>query len=188
MHKLVVEDSTKVFTAMPDYLLIFVKKGENKVPVTHPKGLNRYYGDTPLLPEMQKTYGSFEDMIVKYKNHKDPRTNKLSHIIWQRYASSVWDDIRNDNVLKYKDSKQEEDESHVHPLQLDVIDRVVELYSNEGEVVFTPFMGVGSEVYSPVSLKRKAIGVELKESYYNQAVQNLENVNDRFPDNQIKIF
>jgi DNA modification methylase len=188
MHKLVVEDSTKVFTAMPDYLLIFVKKGENKVPVTHPKGLNRYYGDTPLLPAMEKTYGSFEDMIVKYKDHKDPRTNKLSHIIWQRYASSVWDDIRNDNVLKYKDSKQEEDESHVHPLQLDVIDRVVELYSNEGEVVFTPFMGVGSEVYSPVSLKRKAIGVELKDSYYNQAVQNLENVNDRFPDNQIKIF
>lgn len=174
MHKLIVEDSTECFPAMPDYILIFKKGGVNEVPVEHNKGLTEYYGATPLLPEMEKTYGSFHDLQVKYKNHKDPRTNKLSHIIWQRYASSVWDDVRINNVLKYKDSKEEDDEKHVHPLQLDVIHRLVELYSNPDEVILTPFMGVGSEVYSPVKLGRKAIGIELKDSYFKQAVANLK--------------
>ena len=99
---------------------------------------------------------------------------------WQRYASSVWDDIRIDNVLPFRDSREEDDEKHVHPLQLDVIDRLIELYSNEGEVVLTPFMGVGSEVYSPVSMGRKAIGIELKDSYFKQAKINLELASKRF--------
>ena len=115
-----------------------------------------------------------------YKDHEDPKSNKLSHYIWQRYASSVWDDIRIDNVLPFRDAREEDDEKHVHPLQLDVIDRLIELYSNEGEVVLTPFMGVGSEVYSPVSLGRKAIGIELKDSYFKQARINLELVSKRF--------
>ena len=92
----------------------------------------------------------------------------------------MWDDVRIDNVLPFKDSKEEDDEKHVHPLQLDVIDRLVVLYSNEGEVVLTPFMGVGSEVYSAVSLGRKAVGVELKSSYFKQAVLNLANADRRF--------
>lgn len=188
MHKLIVEDSTECFTAMPDYLLIFKKKGENLVPVTHPVGLKHYAGANPILPEMLEKYGTFEQLKAKYEGHKDPKTNKLSHIIWQRYASSVWDDIRIDEVLKFKESKEEDDEKHVHPLQLDVIDRIVELYSNPGEVVLTPFMGVGSEVYSPVSMGRKAIGIELKESYYNQAVKNLIGVENRFTDNQQSLF
>lgn len=182
MHKLIVEDSTECFTAMPDYILIFKKDGENEVPVVHPKGLTYYAGANPILPEMSEKYGTFDQLQKKYLHHKDPKTNKLSHIIWQRYASSVWDDIRIDNVLKYKDTKDEDDEKHVHPLQLDVIDRLVELYSNPGEVVLTPFMGVGSEVYSPVSMGRKAIGVELKDSYYKQAIQNLKGAEDRFKD------
>ena len=111
---------------------------------------------------------------------KDPKSNKLSHYIWQRYASSVWDDIRIDNVLPFRDSREEDDEKHVHPLQLDVIDRIVELYSNPGEVVLTPFMGVGSEVYSPVSMGRRAIGIELKDSYYKQAKINLSLAESRF--------
>lgn len=180
MHKLIVEDSTECFTAMPDYILIFKKNGENAVPVTHPIGLSYYAGTTPILPEMVEKYGTFEQLKSKYKNHSDPKTNKLSHIIWQRYASSVWDDIRIDEVLKYKESKDEDDEKHVHPLQLDVIDRLVELYSNPNEVVLTPFMGVGSEVFSPVSLGRFGIGIELKDSYYKQAVENLKEVNSRF--------
>lgn len=188
MHKLIVEDSTECFTAMPDYLLIFKKKGENLVPVEHPKGLSYYAGATPILPEMVEKYGTFEQLQSKYKNHEDPKTNKLSHIIWQRYASSVWDDIRIDNVLKYKESKDEDDEKHVHPLQLDVIDRIVELYSNPGEVVLTPFMGVGSEVYSPVSMGRKAIGIELKDTYFKQAIKNLADVKNRFADNQVSLF
>lgn len=176
MHKLIVEDSTECFTAMPDYVLIFRRTGDNAVPVTHPVGLSHYAGDCPVLPAMVEKYGTFEQLKAKYVGHTDPKTNKLSHIIWQRYASSVWDDIRIDEVLQYRESKDEDDEKHVHPLQLDVIDRIVELYSNPGEIVLTPFMGVGSEVYSPVRAGRKAIGIELKESYYKQAVKNLANV------------
>lgn len=188
MHKLIVEDSTECFTAMPDYVLIFKKDGENAVPVTHPVGLSYYAGSTPLLPDMEKKYGNFDQLKSKYKDHKDPKTNKLSHIIWQRYASSVWDDIRIDNVLKYKEGRDEDDEKHVHPLQLDVIYRIVELYSNPGEVVFTPFMGVGSEVYAPVSMGRKAIGIELKDSYFNQAIKNLKSIQPLIEQNQTSLF
>lgn len=179
MHKLIVEDSTECFTAMPDYVLVFKKKGINEVPVTHPVGLTYYAGATPMLPELIETYGSWHDLQAKYRGWDDPKTNKLSHITWQRYASSVWDDIRIDEVLKYKESKDEDDEKHVHPLQLDVIHRIVELYSNPGEVVLTPFMGVGSEVYKPVELDRKAIGIELKDTYYSQAIKNLTDLNTK---------
>jgi len=180
MHKLIVEDSTECFTAMPDYVMIFKKDGINETPVTHSVGLKYYAGETPILPAMSEKYGTFEQLKAKYKDHSDPKTNKLSHIIWQRYASSVWDDIRIDEVLQYKEGKDEDDEKHVHPLQLDVIDRIVELYSNPGEIVLTPFMGVGSEVYSPVSMGRKAIGIELKESYFKQAIKNLKDAKSRF--------
>ena len=191
MHKFIVEDATKCFPAMPDYVLIFTKKGENEVPVTNPHGLKRYFGETPILPNILRAWNNANDTKLNenelwdylnknFVDHKDPKSNKLSHYIWQRYASSVWDDIRIDNVLKFKEAREEDDEKHVHPLQLDVIDRIVELYSNEGETVFTPFMGVGSEVFSPVSLGRKAIGIELKDSYFKQAVRNLKESKNRF--------
>jgi DNA modification methylase len=181
MHKFIIEDATKCFPAMPDYVLIFTKSGDSEIPVTHPFGLTEYFGDTPFLKDHEETYGNYESFRKKWQNFKgDVRENKLSHITWQRYASSVWDDIRIDNVLPFKDSKEEDDEKHVHPLQLDVIDRLVVLYSNPDEVILTPFMGVGSEVYSPVSLGRKAIGIELKDSYYKQAVLNLRNAESRF--------
>ena len=104
------------------------------------------------------------------------KVTKLNHYIWQRYASGVWDDIRESNLLEYKKGTQEEDEKHVTPTQLDVMDRLIELYSNEGETVFTPFMGIGTEVYASVSMGRKAIGVELKDSYFQQAILNLKTV------------
>lgn len=189
MHKLIVEDSTECFTAMPDYVLIFKRDGVNEVPVVHPVGLSYYAGATPILPEMSDKYGTFEQLKAKYLGHEDPKTNKLSHIIWQRYASSVWDDIRIDEVLQYKEGKDEDDEKHVHPLQLDVIDRIVELYSNPGEVVLTPFMGVGSEVFSPVSMGRKAIGIELKDSYFKQAIKNMKEAKGRFANmNALTLF
>lgn len=188
MHKNIAEDSTMCFTAIPDYVLIFKKIGENKVKVTNPTGFKIYHGETPLLPAMEKKYGKWEHILEKYKNAdnegQNHLTNKLSQIIWQRYASSVWDDIRNDNILPFRDSREDDDEKHVHPLQLDVIDRIVELYSNPNEVVFTPFMGVGSEVFSPVSLGRKAIGIELKDSYYKQAILNMKEVGSRFEFNK----
>lgn len=188
MHKFIVEDSTKCFTAMPDYVLIFTKKGENKIPVTHPCGINHYAGETPILPNILRAFNNANgtsydsDGLWEYLNSVNDGDNitKLNHYIWQRYASSVWDDIRIDNILPFRDSKEEDDEKHVHPLQLDVIDRLVELYSNEGEVCLTPFMGVGSEVYSPVSMGRKSIGVELKDSYFKQAKINLEQAKGRF--------
>lgn len=181
MHKFIVEDTTRCFTAMPDYVLIFTRNGDSEVPVTHPFGLNEYFGETPFLPAHIETYGNYADFKKKWSNFKgDPRENKMSHLIWQRYASSVWDDIRIDNVLPFKDGRDEDDEKHVHPLQLDVIDRIVELYTNRGELVLTPFMGVGSEVFSPVSMGRKAIGIELKDSYFKQAILNLKDAKTRF--------
>lgn len=181
MHKFIVEDATKCFTAMPDYVLIFTKKGENKVPVTHPYGLTHYAGEMPFLKSHEDTYGNYMDFRKKWLAFKgDIRENKLSHITWQRYASSVWDDIRIDNVLPFKDSKDPDDEKHVHPLQLDVIDRLVELYTNPGEILFTPFMGVGSECYSAVSMNRFAIGAELKSSYFKQSILNMKDSASRF--------
>lgn len=191
MHKLIVEDSTQCFTAMPDYVLILTKKGDNAVPVTHSCGFKRYAGDTPILPNILQAWNNandskltaeelWETLNKMFYDHEDPKSNKLSHYIWQRYASSVWDDIRIDNVLPFRDAREEDDEKHVHPLQLDVIDRLVDLYSNVGETVLTPFMGVGSEVYSPVSLNRKAIGIELKDSYFKQAKINLSMAGSRF--------
>jgi len=184
MHKNIAEDSTMCFTAVPDYILLFKKIGENKVKVTNELGFKNYFGSTPLLPEMEKKYGKWDHIKIKYADNTnkggDHLKNKLSQIIWQRYASSVWDDIRHDNVLQFKNAREDDDEKHVHPLQLDIIDRIIELYSNKNEVIFTPFMGVGSEVYSPVSLGRKAIGIELKDSYYKQAIKNMMDANTRF--------
>ena len=187
MHKLIVEDSTRCFPAVPDYVLIFVKRGENKIPVTHDIGLKKYHGEIPILPIMLEKFNRLHEtkynavevwdyLNKEYYDKGSTKTNKLSHFIWQRYASPVWDDIRPDEVLSFKESKEDDDEKHVHPLQLDVINRIVELYSNPDEIVFTPFMGVGSEVYAPVSQGRKAIGIELKESYFKQAVINLKEI------------
>ena len=188
MHKFIVEDSTKCFTAMPDYVLVFTRKGENEVPVTHPYGINHYAGEIPILPNILRAWNNANkaelnaEQLWEHLNNvnKEDEITKLNHYIWQRYASSVWDDIRGDNILPFRDSKEEDDEKHVHPLQLDVIDRLVELYSNPSEVILTPFMGVGSEVFSPVSMGRKAIGIELKDSYFKQAKLNLAEASKRF--------
>lgn len=194
MHKFIVEDSSKCFTAMPDYVLVFTKKGENQVPITHPFGINHYAGEIPILPNILRAWNNAnnsnlnEEQLWEHLNNinEDDKITKLNHYIWQRYASSVWDDIRIDNVLPFKDGKDPDDEKHVHALQLDVIDRLVELYSNPGEVVLTPFMGVGSEVYSPVSMGRKAIGIELKDSYFKQAKLNMIEAESRFNHLNIK--
>jgi len=200
MHKFIMEDSTKCFTAMPDYVLVFTKKGDNKVPVTHEFGINHYSGATPILPNILRAWNNNKDTVNcetpeelwKYLNdHNKPNEiSKLNHYVWQRYASSVWDDIRIDNVLPFRDAREEDDEKHVHPLQLDVIDRIVELYSNPSEVVLTPFMGVGSECFSPVSMGRKAIGIELKDSYFKQAKLNVADAVTRFKEKaeQLSLF
>lgn len=188
MHKLIIEDSTECFTAMPDYVLIFKRRGENKIPVIHPFGLTHYAGDTPFLAAHTETYGDYSAFKKKWKNFTgDPRENKLSHITWQRYASSVWDDIRIDEVLPFRDARDEDDEKHVHPLQLDVVDRIVELYSNPGEIVLTPFAGVFTEVFSPVSMGRKGIGIELKDTYFKQGIENMRVAKDRFANSESQL-
>lgn len=161
-HKQIVVDSTLCDVASADYLLMFRKHGENRVPVTHPTGLDSYAGERQIPADLHRYRGHTGNQIE----------NRYSHWIWRQYASSVWDDIRIGRVLPYKESREAEDERHVHPLQLDVIERAVVLWSNPGEVVLTPFMGVGSEVYGAIINGRKAIGIELKESYYRQAVRN----------------
>lgn len=188
MHKYIMEDSTKCFTANPDYILVFKKKGENEVPVTHPFGINEYAGEVPILPNMLRAWNnangsnfSSEELWEHLNSiNEDEKVTKLNHYVWQRYASSVWDDVREGNVLSFKDSKEDDDEKHVTPTQLDVIDRLVELYSNPNEVVLSPFCGIGTDIFSPVSMGRKAIGIELKDSYYKQAVLNIQEAEKRF--------
>lgn len=151
MHKQLCKDSTMCRSGLPDYLITFRVPGENTSPVSHSDGLTRYCGRT------------------------DPGGQgvKRSHNIWRAYASPVWMDIRQTNTLDARKARDSDDEKHLCPLQLDVIERACVLWSNPGETVLTPFMGVGSEVYGAVLNGRRGIGIELKPSYYRQAVKNL---------------
>ena len=162
-HQTVVNDSTRCSVASADYLLAFRKRGINPIPVTHPNGLLEYAGARQIPSD-----------LLSYRGWEGKQTeNRYSHWIWRQYASAFWDDVRLDRVLPFREAREDEDEKHVHPLQLDVIDRTVILWSNLGETVFTPFMGVGSEVYGAVAQGRRGVGIELKSSYYQQAVRNL---------------
>jgi DNA modification methylase len=163
-HKSIVEDSSRCTVASADYLLVFRKRGKNLIPVTHPTGLMEYAGEREIPADLLRYRGWQGNQIE----------NRYSHWIWRQYASAFWDDVRLDRVLPYREARDEEDEKHVHPLQLDVIDRCLALWSNEGETVLTPFMGVGSEVYGAVRAGRRGIGIELKPSYYRQAVKNVD--------------
>lgn len=163
-HMTAVYDSVQCGVASADYLLVFRKNGGNPVPVANPVGFLEYAGDDSKMPADIRHLRGMEG---------DQKQNKFSHWIWRRYASSIWDDIRLGHVLPYMEAKDADDEKHVHPLQLDVIDRVVQMRSNPGETVLTPFMGVGSEVYSAITKGRRGIGAELKNSYFRQAVRNL---------------
>jgi DNA modification methylase len=178
-HKTFCEDTTRCSIANADYLLMFRKRGENKVPVIKENGILDYAGEHKIPDQIKHLRGMVGDQ----------KTNSYSQWIWRNYASSVWMDIRIDRVLNIEESRDLEDEKHVHPLQLDVIERAVEMWSNPGEVVATPFMGVGSEVYGAVKLGRKGIGCELKPSYYRQAVKNLEALSvERPSENQDMLF
>jgi len=163
-HKTIVTDSSRCSVASADWLLMFRRDGDNPVPIAHPHGLMEYAGSRQIPRELMQYRGWTGNQIQ----------NRYSHWIWRNYASAFWDDVRIDRVLPYKKSRAEDDEKHVHPLQLDVIERCVILWSNPGEVVFTPFMGVGSEVYGAVINDRKGIGIELKDTYYRQAVTNMK--------------
>ena len=171
-HMTIVEDGTLGGVASADELLMFRKGPADRNPAPHPVGLTEYAGRENIPHD-----------LLKYKGYEGKQTeNRFSHWIWRRYASSVWDDIDLGHVLPYRETRDEEDEKHVHPLQLDVIARYLDLRTVPGDTILTPFMGVGSEVYESVRKGRFAIGAELKPSYFRQAVVNLESVDDPIDD------
>lgn len=170
-HKTICDNAANGGVASADELLVFRKPGES-VPIAHPCGLTSGYAGSEPIPA---------DLLRFRGMDGDQKTNRYSHHIWRRYASSVWDDIRLDRVLPFRDARDDDDEKHVHPLQLDVIERFIDLRTMPGERVLTPFMGVGSEVYTAVQMGRYGIGAELKPSYYQQAVRNLAAVDDERP-------
>lgn len=180
-HRTVIDDSARCSNAAADYLVLLRKEGENPSPIAHPLGLLEYAGSRQVPAELER-----------YKGWTGKQTeNKYSQWIWRQYASCFWDDVRLDRVLPYRDCKEPDDERHVHPLQLDVIDRCIQLWTNPGEVVLTPFMGVGSEVFCAVANGRRGIGVELKPSYYRQALANLKEAAEgsyRMKEPQIAMF
>lgn len=175
-HKTIVDDSSRCSAAGADYLLVFRRDGENQVPIAHPHGLTSYAGERQMPADVLRYRGWTGNQIE----------NKFSHWIWRQYASAFWDDVRANRVLPYRESREADDEKHVHPLQLDVIERACVLWSNPGETVLSPFAGVGSEVYGAVLNGRKGIGIELKASYYRQAVKNLASIQaDRHEQEQL---
>ncbi len=175
-HATLVKDSTTVSIANADYLCVFRRSGDNPIPVAHDHGFLDYAGSTEIPAD-----------IMKWRGHKyNQIDNAYSQWIWRQYASSNWHDIRIDRTLgkgaslysANRADKDEPDEKHMHPLQLDVIERACELWSNPGETVLTPFMGIGSEVCGAVATGRRGIGIELKKTYYKQAKRNLESLKD----------
>ena len=158
LHKQIVKDSTISGQGLADYIVTFRKPGDNPEPVAG--CFHRYVGE-----------GAGPDRS-KYTTPTDGR-NWYSIEVWQRYASPVWLDINQSRTLQYRAARDEKDEQHISPLQLDVIERCVDLWSNPGDVVLTPFLGIGSEVYSAVNMGRKGIGFELKSSYFVQAAKNI---------------
>jgi DNA modification methylase len=153
MHKQLCKDSAMCRNGLPDYLITMRKPGENEEPVIHPDGFTSFIGEN----EPCKDDGVY------------------SHNVWRRYASPVWMDIDQSNTLNREGARDEKDERHICPLQLDVIERAITLYTNPDDVVLTPFLGIGSEVYCAVKMGRRAIGIELKESYFRQAIENCKN-------------
>lgn len=164
LHKQLVKDSVLSGQGLADYVLTFRKPGENEVPVAGALDMWVGEGDGPSRD--------------KWTDPNDSR-NWFSIECWQKLASPVWMDINQTRTLQYRNARDEKDEQHISPLQLDVIERCIQLWSNYGEVVFTPFLGIGSEVYGAVEMGRFGMGIELKPSYFRQAVKNMAECDNR---------
>lgn len=163
LHKQIEKDSAMSGQGLPDYVVTFRKPGENPEPISG--RLTEFIGDDQYAPApIDSRSGKTEDDARKW----------YSIEVWQRYASPVWFDINQSRTLQYRTARDEQDEVHISPLQLDVIERCLELWSNPGDVVLSPFSGIGSEVYSAIEMGRKAIGLELKTSYFQQSIKNIE--------------
>lgn len=162
LHKQIEKDKTISGQGLADYIVTFRKPGENDEPI---KGQFDFYVGEGKAPEpIESRLGRQSEADAK---------KWYSIEVWQRYASPVWTDINQSDTLQYRNARDDKDEQHISPLQLDVIKRCIHLWSNPGDTVFTPFLGIGSEVYGAVELGRKGIGIELKASYFKQAVKNI---------------
>ncbi|NNM75035.1 DNA-methyltransferase [Enterovirga aerilata] len=162
LHKQIVKDSTLSRMAVADYVVSMRKPGDNPEPVSG--AFDAYYGTDAVEPR------------APIDEHKGHVASSYSVQVWQRYAEPVWMDIAQSDVLSHKMAREEDDERHISPLQLTVIRRCVDLWSNPGDTVFSPFAGIGSELYVAVEMGRRGLGVELKPSYFAQAVRNLRAV------------
>jgi DNA modification methylase len=179
LHKQIVKDSTVSGQGLADYVLMFRKPGEN--PEAVDGRFDHWIGDDSL----DVSFPAYERHAAQSRAEGKtpwPYEQWVSILIWQRYASPVWSDIDQTRTLQYRGGRDEKDEQHISPLQLDVIERCIDLWSNPGDVVLTPFLGIGSEVYAAVEMGRKGIGIELKPSYFRQAVKNLKALEDKRTD------
>ena len=170
LHKTVMRDSSQIRQGMADYVLAFRKTppGDNlsTKPIERPNGFERYIGDAAQDPRETDQHPS--------KYARKGRDGRTSVEIWRRYAEPVWWDIDQTDVLNFRIARDEKDEKHICPLQLGLIRRCVELWSSEGDVVLSPFAGVGSEGFVALDEGRKFIGIELKPGYFSTAVKHLE--------------
>lgn len=172
MHKQVVKDSAMCRQGLPDYLITMRKPGNNEEPISHPNGFTSFVGEyEPHAPRKEATLKDSR----KHKSISMASTDPVySHHVWRRYASPVWMDINQSNTLQRELAREKDDERHICPLQLDVIERAIELWTNPNDIVLSPFMGIGSECYQALKMGRRSIGIELKESYYRVAISNLK--------------
>jgi hypothetical protein len=171
LHKQLVKDSCMSRQGIPDYLVTVRKPGENPSRVTGP--LNRYAGDGFIVRRddtVKSPLDAYSDQVVAGSG-----ATRTSIDIWQRYASPVWMDINPSDTLQRESAREQADERHIAPLQLQVIERGIQLWSNPGDLVYSPFAGIGSEGYRAVQMGRRFLGHELKESYFKQACANLRN-------------
>lgn len=166
LHKTIKKDSSMSRQGIPDHLVVFRKPGDNPKPVEGE--FTHFVGD-----ELMRNFVERERSDGRVAQVPDKDKGATSIDVWQRYASPVWHDINQTNTLQFKAGRDSDDERHICPLQLDVIERCLQLWSMPGDTVLTPFLGIGSEAYVSVKMGRKAIGVELKPSYFNLAKRNM---------------
>jgi DNA modification methylase len=171
-HKQVTKDMSMIRMGLADKVMVFKKQGENQVPIQLKDRRFSSYVPMHEYDKFPRTPEGFNEFWGYDPDSSYDRITQYSHQVWQRYASPVWMDIDVTNVLQYTNARDQNDEKHICPLQLDVIERVILLYSNEGETVFSPFGGIGSEGYQAIKMGRKSISIELKDSYYNINVRN----------------
>lgn len=180
MHKQLCKDSAMCRMGLPDYVLTFRKPGDNPEPVAHPDGLDRFYGEDE--PEGRKIIHPDPDPVLVDAKQKHNTEPVYSHQVWRRYASPVWMDIRQSNTLNRAAARDDKDERHICPLQLDLIARCLELWTNSDDIVLDPFAGIGSVPVVALQMGRRALGFELKESYYQQMLINCKQEEDKTND------